>query len=294
MADSREQLAVIKDRANVVAQLDLIFNDATDAFGAVRPPTADDAQRILQFVNEHSNLPNLVLQCQVGIGRSVAVLAALMKIHGQDHRPFLQRGTYNRGLYRQLLAAAKLPPEPEPLVSLAVRVKYAPDRLRLFLLSIQRQRYDNWEVVCVTDGPNDAAARLVTEVNDPRIRLIQTETPRGRWGHPYRQLGLDACRGELIGMSNDDNYYVPGYLEQMVHVLENADLAMCQMLHSYSSWGVVSAGGDLGCWIARARLIRQVPWTGSEFTSDRDYLQALSALAKDRIAIVQRPLFVHN
>ncbi len=294
MADSRDQLAVIKDAVNVAARLDLIFNDATEPYQAVHPPTLEDARKILRFVDDHSHLPRLIIQCEVGVGRSHAVLAALFKLRNLNYKQVLAEGTYNRSLYRQLLAAANLPPDPEPLVSIAVRVKYAPDRLKLFLLSMQRQRYENWEVVAVTDGPNGAAARLVMDMQDNRIRLIETEKPLGRWGHPYRQRGLDACRGTFIGMSNDDNYYVPGYLEQMLNALENADLAMCQMLHSYGAWAVSPAGSDLGCWIARASLVRQVPWTGQEFTSDQDYIKSLVGLAKDRVATLSRPLFVHN
>jgi hypothetical protein len=294
MADSPAQLAAIKDTANVRARLDLIFNDASEAFQLVRPPTLDDAQRVLQFAREHNHLPYLVVQCQVGIGRSNAVAAALLKLGGLDPRPVLHRGTYNRALYRLLLEAAGLRPEPEPLVSLAVRVKYGPDRLQLFLLSMRRQRYDNWEVVAVTDGPNAAAAELVQTMGDPRVRLIETPAPLGQWGHPYRQLALDACRGEFIGLSNDDNYYVPGYLEQMVHALENADLALCQVVHSYLGWGLTEPGADLGAWMARATLIRRVPFPGTDFHADRRFLDALETLAAGRIARVDRPLFVHN
>ena len=48
--------------------------------------------------------------------------------------------------------------------------------------------------------------------------------------------------GEFIGLSNDDNYYVPGYLEQIVNALADADIAMCEILHSYSGWAAVPAG----------------------------------------------------
>jgi hypothetical protein len=96
-------------------------------------------------------------------------------------------------------------------------------------------------------------------------------------------------------MSNDDNYYVPGYIEQMLHALDNpADIALCQLLHSHSGWQVDPPGNDLGAWIARASLVRRVPWTGHDFSSDRDYLEALLARAEGRVATVERPLFVHN
>jgi hypothetical protein len=294
MADAPDLLAVIPDQSKVVARLDLIFNDASEPFQIVTPPGEEHARKILQFVRANANVPNLVIQCQAGVGRSQAVLAALCKIQGEDNRDVLANGTYNRKLYRHLLLAAGLTPDPEPLVSMAVRVKYAPDRLLAFLLCMRRQRYDNWEVVAVTDGPNPAAAKVVAEMRDPRVRLIETEKPLGRWGHPYRQRGLDACRGEFIGMSNDDNYYVPGYFEQMVHAMPDADLAICPMLHSYFGWRMNNPGSDLGAWLARATLIRKVPWTGVDFTSDRDYIRELTVAAKGRVVTVDRALFVHN
>jgi hypothetical protein len=293
MADSPEQLAVIQDAGNVVARLDLIFNDSGEAFGLVAPPSEEHARKIIECAGEHTNLPFLIMQCQVGVGRSQAVMAALTKLAGLDPRPVLERGTYNRKLYRTILIAAGHAMETEPLVSLAVRVKYAPDRLLAFLLSMRRQRYENWEVVAVTDGPNPAALALVKQLNDARVRVIETPKALGKWGHPYRQLGIDACRGEFIGLSNDDNYYVPGYLEQMVNALRDADLAMCKLMHNYFAWDICPAGTDLGAWIGRAELVKKVPWKGEEFTSDQDYIKALKAAAK-RVVSIERALFVHN
>ena len=294
MADSADLLVQIKDSENIVAKLDLVFNDADGTFGAVRAPNEYDARQILDFVNT-CNAPNFVAQCQAGIGRSQAVVAAMAKIRGVDPLPLLLRGTYNRRLFDLLLQAAGLTIDPLPLVSLAVRVKYSPERLHLFLLSMRRQRYPNWEVVAVTDGPNLEAKKLVDQIGDQRIHLIETPTALGRWGHPYRQLGLDSCRGDFIGTSNDDNYYVPGYLEQMVLALESneAEMAICQMLHSYYAWTVMAAGGDLGAWIARKELVRKYPWPGNDFTSDQVYVAQLLASAK-KVVELPRPLFVHN
>ena len=77
MADARDQLAVIKDMANVAARLDLIFNDTTDEFLGVRPPGAEDARQIFQFVNTHQQMPHLVIQCQEW--RRLGSMAALAR-----------------------------------------------------------------------------------------------------------------------------------------------------------------------------------------------------------------------
>ncbi|HTW95648.1 MAG TPA: glycosyltransferase family A protein, partial [Tepidisphaeraceae bacterium] len=249
----------------MVEVLDLIFNDASDAFQIVRPPNAEDGKRIAEFAARQlkSGTPNLILQCQMGIGRSYGAFAALLKILGTNYDEFTGLGTYNRSLYRYVLATVGMMPDPEPTVSMAVRVKYDPERLHLFLLSMRRQRYDNWEVIAVTDGPNVPAKRLVESIGDSRIKLIQTDRALGRWGHPHRQIGIDACKGEWIGLSNDDNYYVPGYFEQMVRAGRNADIVMCPFLHSYFAWAAQAPGTDLGAWIARSSLIRQTPWAGT-------------------------------
>jgi hypothetical protein len=297
MADSVSQLAVIKDTANVIARLDLVFNDSRDDFGLVRSPSDEDARRIVEFVKAHEDrAAHIVFQCQVGIGRSLAAYAAILKMYGADPTSALHQGTHNRALYRKILAVAGLRPDAEPLVSLVVRVKYSPDRMAAFLLSIQRQRYDNWELLFVTDGPNPAAAEVVKGTGDPRIRLLETQKAAGRWGHPYRQTGIDAASGTLIGLSNDDNYYVPGYLEQMVNALQrdDADLVMCAMLHSYWGWKAIEAGHDVGSWIARRELLRRTPWAGDGFFYDAEYLALLRKNADGRTTLVDRPLFIHN
>jgi hypothetical protein len=294
VADTREQIPHIFDKTNVLASLQVIFNDAVETYGSVRAPNLDDAKKILKFI-QMNPAPHLVVQCQAGVGRSQAVVAAIAKIGGADPSPIIANGTYNQSLYNLLLTAAGVPVIAPQLVSMAIRVKYSAERLHLFLLSMRRQRYVNWELIAVTDGPNPDAKNLVAGFNDPRMRLIETEKMLGRWGHPYRQRGLDACRGDYVGISNDDNYYVPGYIEQMVFALEHneADLAICQTLHNYSGWQVTGAGGDLGCWIAKKSLVEKCQWPGNEFDSDQAHLKMLQSSASKAI-VVSRPLFIHN
>jgi hypothetical protein len=125
----------------------------------------------------------------------------------------------------------------------------------------------------------------------------------GLWGHPYRQLGIDRCidnEADFIGLNNDDNYLTPGYFEQLVHALQanDADFAICQMLHSYSGYGVVPAEPKAGCadvgnWLASADLIRQVKWEGTDFLADGRFVERLAAKAR-RVVKVERPLLVKN
>lgn len=275
--------------------LQLRVHDCTSDAGL---PTADrdTAQQILRFVNAAVGM-NLVIQCEAGVGRSAAVAAALGTIRGMDVKHIIRKGTYNRRLYALLLEAADVPVPVEPLVSIAVRVKYPVDRLQLFLLSMKRQRYQNWECVVVTDGLNGQAKVAVREMADDRITCLETPERRGLWGHPHRQAGLEACHGAILGTNNDDNYLTPGYIEQLVWAIQDgADIAACRQVHSYIGWNVMGASRDsstdLCCWLAKRELVRQVPWTGTSFTADGDYFKQLAALGK--LAVVERPLVVKN
>ncbi len=289
MADEESLLAPIKDMENVRCVSDFLFNDADSSYGLVRSPTQKDAGYILGYFDMCS-APNFVAQCQAGKGRSQAVVAALCQKLGRDCTPILRNGTYNRTLYKLLMAEIGRPVV-EPLVSIVVRLKYDASRINAFMLSMERQRHENWEVIAVTDGPIDWTDRHRCLL-DERCRTITTIKSLGHWGHPYRQAGIDATDGKYIGLQNDDNIVCPGWIEQMVLAMElaKADLAACQVVHSYSGWSVTGPGSDLCSWIARADLIRRHPWTGIDADYEWHYLKALEADGK--CVVVERPLVV--
>lgn len=226
----------------------LVFSDASLDYGTVRKPTLEDAQKILSayLVAKGMGCRMFIAQCEAGVGRSQGVVAALLELEGETEgvKEIKRMGTYNRLLYRLILEAAGRTVPADPLVSMVIRLKYPESRFEAFIHSMKRQRWDRIEVVAVTDGPLDEGKdaediREAFESAQVWVTVIETAEAKGRWGHPYRQLGIDAAQGEWIGLSNDDNYYVPGFIEQMVNAGEEhgADLVLCETLHSYSGWG---------------------------------------------------------
>ncbi len=283
-----------------MARRDFVFADCTQGHSGTPPATRAMALDLLRFIEAWQHVPHLVIVSLLTVSAGLAVQAALNRIAGNNPRRFLRQGTHHRLLYRVLLQAADLEPPAEPLVSLAVSVWYPADRLHALLLSLQRQRHTNWEVIALTDGPHPEAVRLVEQLNDPRVHLIENREACGHWCHPYRQRAFECCRGDFIGQSNDDNLYVAGYLEQKLWEFEDgADLVLCDHLHWYSGWQQIRVmprvgSADLGCWLARASLVRQCPWDGTDWTADGQYVERLAELAGPRIGYVRRPLFVKN
>ncbi len=186
-------------------------------------------------------------------------------------------------------------------ISMCVRVKYPVDYLHAMIFSLQRQTHTEWEGVVVTDGPNDAARRLVESMGDDRLVFVETPEAKGFWGHPYRDLAISRCTGEWIGLTNDDNYYVPGYLKEMVEGIDlhpDAAMVMCNMLHKDFNWAVCKCRPqvtecDLGNWIVRADIAKSTPWPGNDVADDGRYVERLSVKAR-HVVLIDKPLFIKN
>ena len=94
--------------------------------------------------------------------------------------------------------------------------------LKCLLQSIVCQTYPNWEVILVHDGPNPThKSRLKEFLNDPRFKYYNTNIRHEHWGHYGRVLGLKKATGDWVIHSNDDNYFVPILLEEIIKELNN-------------------------------------------------------------------------
>lgn len=308
MADPGLPFAKHRSTSGCLVHCGRNFHDVDDGDNVLTTPALEDIKAILSSIQSglKMNADYLVVQCEAGIGRSRAVAAAAYGV--MDNRParrtMLAHCTHNRLLDDMIRKAAGLPAEPEPKVSIVVRVKYPIHYLKAFILSMVHQRYRNWELVVVTDGPNSLAKLVVASAKldyGDKFKFVETETPLGRWGHPYRQEGIDVATGEIIGLQNDDNYLTPCYLEAMTNPIAwgQTNLTMCRMLHRYAGWGVVAGepvvgSADVGNWLATRELIDAEPWRGVDFTSDGQYVVILSKATKLPIVKIDRPLLVKN
>jgi glycosyltransferase involved in cell wall biosynthesis len=93
----------------------------------------------------------------------------------------------------------------EPLVSVIVRSYNRLHALCRLVESLLAQTWRNLEIVIVeqsTDVPPDAAVRLVTLAQDPRIRLIYRR-PLG--GAAARNVAVSHARGEVFVFIDDDD-----------------------------------------------------------------------------------------
>ena len=92
-----------------------------------------------------------------------------------------------------------------------------PTRDRAHLLpravaSVLAQSDPDWELLVVDDGSTDETAEVLRAFDDPRIRVLARQAPGGVAA--ARNLALSRAEGEVVCFLDDDDEYLPGFLEQ--------------------------------------------------------------------------------
>ena len=77
------------------------------------------------------------------------------------------------------------------------------------------------EVVVVDDGSTDATAERLAGVDDPRLRVVRHDRPRGV--AQARNAGIAAARGEWIALLDDDDVWAPHKLRTQIDAAVHAD-----------------------------------------------------------------------
>jgi glycosyltransferase involved in cell wall biosynthesis len=104
--------------------------------------------------------------------------------------------------------------------------------------SVLNQTYQKYEIIVVDDGSNDDSREVVAGFGD-QVRYIRQEN-RGLGG--ARNTGIRAAKGDLIGLLDADDQWMPTYLEKMVSLTsQNPEAAV----YYCSARGMDAEGQDL-------------------------------------------------
>ncbi len=105
-----------------------------------------------------------------------------------------------------------------PLISILTPCYGSHHTLAMALASLVAQSLDDWECIIVDDGSQRPIAPIVDAFDEPRFRLLEEPTNRGRGR--ARQIALEASRGQFVGMLDADDWYYGRKLERQVQILE--------------------------------------------------------------------------
>jgi glycosyltransferase involved in cell wall biosynthesis len=153
--------------------------------------------------------------------------------------------------------------------------------LRIAVDSFLNQSDDRWELYVIHDGQ---APEVITEYMSRRTRIqfSQTAVVNGKWGHPNRRSMLEKIEAEAsdyILITNDDNYYIPGYVKLIQqHMNPGVGMIYYNTLHSYFNYTVhtsqLKVGRiDMGAFVVRADVAKAVGFKHDKEIADGMYCE---------------------
>jgi GT2 family glycosyltransferase len=176
---------------------------------------------------------------------------------------------------------------------------------------LQRKSQWDWSMTIVHDGPASEAVKKTVALyeDDPRVFFIETEIRVGNWGMANRRMMfqlINAEPGDFILNTNDDNVYVPFFLEFMMRetLVKNTAFVYCDFLHHNFDYDIIQSQPkinhiDMGAFITEFSLAKEINFPyGDDFPAgDGRFAEDVAEACRKRgLRIVRIPkvLFVHN
>ena len=104
-----------------------------------------------------------------------------------------------------------------PKISVIIPAYNAMNYLPETLKSVLKQTFTDFEILIVNDGSSDDIVEWVSQITDPRVKLI-SQTNQGV--SAARNMGIRKSQGEYIALLDADDLWEPVKLEKQVRKLE--------------------------------------------------------------------------
>jgi len=88
--------------------------------------------------------------------------------------------------------------------------------------SVFAQTFPVLEAVVVIDGPDEHTEQALKAMDDPRIRIVALKENVG--GSEARNLGVQAARGNWIGLLDDDDTWLPDKIAMQVEIARQVEI----------------------------------------------------------------------
>ena len=180
------------------------------------------------------------------------------------------------------------------------------------LWSFAAQTRLDFKVVVYHDGPNKEVEKAISIFKDSNdsfeLEFRFTKTRHNDYGHSLREIGLLQSTSPFILLTNDDNYYTPPFVEEMLGPLERneADVVYCDMVHSHKILDLPNPIGyqtlkteprlnriDIGAFVFRAEIGKKVGFIDKSFAADGIFFESMLEVGAN-LKKIEKTLFVHN
>ncbi len=118
----------------------------------------------------------------------------------------------------EMLSEKKAEFHSDPLLTVAMPVFNAGQYLRLAVLSILRQTFEDWELLIIDDGSTDNALQELTDIEDPRIQIIRDGLNKGLAARLNE--AIDLARGTYFARMDQDDVSYPERFSRQIELLQ--------------------------------------------------------------------------
>ena len=133
-----------------------------------------------------------------------------------------------------------------PRVSVAISTWNRAHLVGRAIRSALAQTFEDFELLVVDDGSSDATPEVLAAVSDDRLRRVRHERNFGVSRTRNTALGL--ARGEWLAYLDDDNEWVPDYLERQLAFAASqpaAGVVYCRARQRHAPTGAEVVRGEL-------------------------------------------------
>ena len=113
-------------------------------------------------------------------------------------------------------------------VSVIVPIYNAEKYINRCLSSIQKNTYENLEIICINDGSTDNSLQILNEIkkNDERIIIVSQQNSGVS---EARNMGIEKSTGDVLSFIDSDDWIHNKYFEILLSVYEKekSDVVMC-------------------------------------------------------------------
>jgi len=180
--------------------------------------------------------------------------------------------------------------------------------LRTLIDCFMIQTCPDWDMTIIHDGPapDDVKQVIALYAKEDRVTFIETEFREENWGNNNRRQMLQILDGgpeDFVLITNDDNYYVPKFIQMMFSVIKpNTGIVFCNFLHHTLEYrNMISELKlnyiDMGAFIVRLHLAQQVGFAHNDSGADGMFAEECHAMAQRtglQAIHINITLFVHN
>ena len=186
------------------------------------------------------------------------------------------------------------------------------NKLYCLVYSFLSQSYENWKLNIVHDGKiTDEKIRkkyYELELLSEKIKCFESNERLNHWGHEYRREYALKTDCDILGFTNEDNYYNPKILNLLnnVFLTKECNVVISECIHRIKndpylykilkSTKPIPKNGtiDLCCYFLKRELVNNTEWKSFGYGADFSYITKIIKENKTNIHFINFPLMFHN